>query len=484
LLNPNSLSFNQPIDPSNLPQGFLHPGQFHQGQTRLLTSRKRITAAVAGQGGGKTSAWYWRLYAFMRAFPNESHFVGFPTYMLLDRVIINPVDADRYTLMQFLTAMGEVPVLHVMARWIECRSGQVLFASAENLLNWEGSHVISATIDEFDECPVGAFDRAYERTRLKRGYVTLAGTPRHVRWIKQKLMYKTDDGAWVPNDNVEMIQFPSTANPKYSQEAMDEARGAMAGFEYRRLHLGELADAEGGNLFKREYWQYYQDLPKEMEQVVQFWDTAHKAQESNDYSVCETWGKCGGKLYLMDVYRKKMEWPELVETAAGEEVAKGVYRGGLYQAWNPETVRIEDKSSGQSLIQELRHRMIPAMGVNPGRVDKWSRASSVVGLVKAGLVHLPEYAPWLGDFIEEHAQFSPIEKEYDYDDQVDTTSMALAYFKAGILVGGSSRIIGEKKGSRWTGKGRDGGVKEADREGLQLEGEGKIMGKRQTSKWR
>lgn len=432
---------------------------------------------VAGQGGGKTSGWYWRLYAFMKAFPNESHFVGFPTYMLLDRVIINPVDADRYTLMQFLEVMGEEPQLHVMSRWIECKSGQVLFASAENLLNWEGSHVISATIDEFDECPVGAFERAMERTRLKRGYVTLAGTPRHVRWIKQKLMHKNEAGTWIPNDNVELIQFPSTANPKYSQVAMDEARGDMPRYMYERMHEGKLSDAEGGNLFKREYWQYYQDRPTDIDQVVQFWDTAHKAKESNDYSVCETWAKAGGQLYLLDVYRKKMEWPELVRTSEA-----------LYSNHNPNTIRIEDKSSGQSLIQELRYKGLPAMPYNPGRIDKWTRASSVVGLVEAGLVHLPESAPWLSEFIEEHAQFSPIEKDYDYDDQVDTTSMALAYFKNSMLVSGKGRIITESKQSSWTGKGvgsvTEGKASVVYSGGVHSGGSGKIMSERRKSQWR
>lgn len=424
-----------PPTPS-LPRGFLTPSQFHEGQTRLLTSRKRITAVTAGQGGGKTSAWYWRLYALMAAFPNESHFVGFPSYILLERVIMNPVDADRYSLMQFLDAVGEEPIAHKMDRWIQCKSGQILFASAENLINWEGSHVISVTIDEFDECPVGAFRRAMERTRLKRGYVTLAGTPRNVKWVKQELMHRDSAGVWLPNDDVEMIKFPSTANPMYSEEAMREAQKYMAGFEFRRMHLGELAEAEGGNLFRREYWQSYIDIP-DMEHVVQFWDTAFKATTSADYSVCATWGKAKGKLYLLDLYRGKLEWPELVRQAEK-----------LYSIWNPVSVRIEDKASGQSLIQELRTKGMPTIPVKTDQ-DKWRRASSVVGLVEAGLCHLPEGALWVGDFIEEHAQFSPSAKDYAHDDQVDTTSMALDYFKRGIQ--GTRQIVrGERKASAWT----------------------------------
>jgi len=84
------------LTPDTLPQGFLSPNDFHEGQNRCLTSKKRITAEVAGQGGGKTSAWYMRLYAMMRAFQGESHFVGFPTYMLLDRVDLHGEEFTRF----------------------------------------------------------------------------------------------------------------------------------------------------------------------------------------------------------------------------------------------------------------------------------------------------------------------------------------------------------------------------------------------------
>ena len=240
--------------------------------------------------------------------------------------------------------------------------------------------------------------------------MTITGTPRNVSCIKNKIDPEAPD--------VTYVNFASTDNPSYPQEAMEEAKHSMAGFEYRRMHLGELADAEGGNLFKREWWQRYSELPNTIEEVVQIWDTAFKAQTSNDYSVCATWGRTpDGNLYLIHLLRKKMEWPELVRTAEDH-----------YNRYNPNTIRIEDRASGQSLIQELRTKKLPVVAVGVDQ-DKWRRASAVTGIVEAGYCYLPDYSDWVGDFIEEHAQFSPLPKDYDYDDQVDTTSMALAYFK-------------------------------------------------------
>lgn len=54
--------------------------------------------------------------------------------------------------------------------------------------------------------------------------------------------------------------------------------------------------------------------------------------------------------------------------------------------------------------------------------SKLSRAEQVAPLAEAGRVLLPESAPWLADWIEEHIRFPG----GLYDDQVDTTSMALS----------------------------------------------------------
>ena len=47
------------------------------------------------------------------------------------------------------------------------------------------------------------------------------------------------------------------------------------------------------------------------DRIVQSWDTANKASELSDFSVCMTWGIKGKDLYLLHVLRKRMEYPEL-----------------------------------------------------------------------------------------------------------------------------------------------------------------------------
>jgi len=54
---------------------------------------------------------------------------------------------------------------------------------------------------------------------------------------------------------------------------------------------------------------------------VQSWDTANKATELSDYSVCTTWGVDYKHYYLIDVVRRKLNYPDL-KRAVIEEAKK------------------------------------------------------------------------------------------------------------------------------------------------------------------
>ena len=81
-----------------------------------------------------------------------------------------------------------------------------------------------------------------------------------------------------------------------------------------------------GLIVRREWLKFYRpdESAKSFEQILQSWDTANKATELSDYSVCTTWGYAEKRLYLLDVFRRKMEFPELKRTV--REVA-GLWKG-------------------------------------------------------------------------------------------------------------------------------------------------------------
>ena len=49
---------------------------------------------------------------------------------------------------------------------------------------------------------------------------------------------------------------------------------------------------------------------------MQSWDTANKPSELSDYSVCTTWGLKGPSFHLLNVFRKKLSYPELRRAVA------------------------------------------------------------------------------------------------------------------------------------------------------------------------
>jgi phage terminase large subunit-like protein len=85
---------------------------------------------------------------------------------------------------------------------------------------------------------------------------------------------------------------------------------------------------------------------------------------------------------------------------------------------------VEDRASGQSLIQELKATALPVLAIKPDS-DKLARAQAVTPLVEAGKVFLPESIPLVAELIDELACF-PAGR---HDDIVDSVTQALNYLR-------------------------------------------------------
>jgi len=220
------------------------------------------------------------------------------------------------------------------------------------------------------------------------------------------------------SDQWTILHFPAIEEGKalwperYPIEVLEKIRSSIGGRAFESLYQGDPTVAEG-QIIKREWWHYYRE-PPQFNRVIQSWDTAFKDKSQNDYSVCTVWGEAQNGFYLLRVWRDKVEFPELKRVALA-----------LYERDNPGVVLVEDKASGQSLVQELqRNTRIPVL---PVKVDsnKVARVNSATPLIEAGKVYLPENAPWLFDYIEELSAFPNAE----HDDQVDSTTQALSYMR-------------------------------------------------------
>src|SRR5712672_3242959 len=136
-------------------------------------------------------------------------------------------------------------------------------------------------------------------------------------------------------------------------EALHPDREPLETLEHIRRTIGEYNFAGqyqqspaplGGGMVKAEWFKRYceNERPERFDRIVQSWDTANKATELSDFSVCTTWGVTGKDLFLLSVFRRRLEYPAL-KRAVREQLS-------LFGA---NEVLIEDKASGTQLIQEL-----------------------------------------------------------------------------------------------------------------------------------
>jgi predicted phage terminase large subunit-like protein len=172
----------------------------------------------------------------------------------------------------------------------------------------------------------------------------------------------------------------------------------------------------GGGLVKAEWFKRYRDSdrPERFDRIVQSWDTANKATELSDFSVCTTWGVKGKHLFLLGVFRRQLEYPELKRAVREEQ--------SLFAA---NEVLIEDKASGTQLIQELIAEGCHGVTRYQPTCDKIMRLHAQTAMIENGFVYIPEAAPWVEDYLHEMTVF-PRGK---HGDQVDSTAQFLDWFK-------------------------------------------------------
>lgn len=239
-------------------------------------------------------------------------------------------------------------------------------------------------------------------------------------------------------DDWKVVNFPAIADfdEKYRKagEALQPERFNLSALQNIKRAVGsrvwnslyqQRPSALEGSLFKRDNWQYFKPLsdnPEELikqlkiHRVIQAWDTAFKKTDQADFSAGITLGISNNRYYILDLFKEKVEYPEL-KRAVQQYSDK----------WKPQVVLVEDKASGQSLIQELkRNTRMPILPYQVDR-DKIARANAVTPIHEAQLCYLPEGSAWVTDFIDSLATFP----NGTHDDDVDSFSMVLDYASRG-----------------------------------------------------
>ena len=198
-------------------------------------------------------------------------------------------------------------------------------------------------------------------------------------------------------------------------ETLDRIRRTIGEYNFAGQYQQSPAPL-GGGLVKANWFKRYRDndRPERFDRIVQSWDTANKATELSDFSVCTTWGVKGKHLFLIGLFRRMLEYPELKRAVREQQSLFGATE-----------MLIEDKASGTQLIQELIADGCHGVTRYQPTCDKIMRLHAQTAMIENGFVHIPETAPWLDAYLHEMTVF-PNGK---HDDQVDSTAQFLDWFK-------------------------------------------------------
>lgn len=208
------------------------------------------------------------------------------------------------------------------------------------------------------------------------------------------------------------------------QDLLERRREELGSYVFAAQYQQRPSPIEGG-LVKWGWFETYDTPPSVFEggEVVQSWDTAIRAEQSSDYSVCTTWLVRHKRAWLLDVTRYKHEFPELMKCIASKA-----------QEHKATRVLIEQAGSGIQLLQHFGRVGYPrVVGLIP-RDDKATRLMSVSPVIESGRIAIPKDAPWLKSFQHELSLFP----NGRHDDQVDSLSQFLTWlehYNYGSLVG-------------------------------------------------
>ena len=182
---------------------------------------------------------------------------------------------------------------------------------------------------------------------------------------------------------------------------------------WNALYMGRPTSAEG-NVFKREWWQYYEKLPDNIPLIGISVDATFKDSDTSDFVAIEVWGKLNGDYYLIDLIKRRMDFPETLKAIR--------YMANKYP--NKHSILVEDKANGSAIISMLRHEIGGIIPITP-KESKIGRANAITGIVESGNVYLPRYADFTGEFVEEFASFP----NGVNDDLVDACTQFINHFK-------------------------------------------------------
>lgn len=250
-----------------------------------------------------------------------------------------------------------------------------------------------------------------------------------------KVERKTFLGSYDPRKTEGELLWPEMFNSKSVEELK-----TLLGSYGAAGQLAQRPSPAGGGIIKTDnfrLWPSSKQLP-DLFYIVQSYDSAHTESTQGDPTGCQVWGifeyEGARHALLLDCWNEHLGYPALKKRVMDDWQAR--YGGEKDNMMKPsrraDIILFENKSSGISILQDLRQSNIPAVAYNPGKADKVARAHMATPLLEAGVFWVLESAKnkgkprtWAQPFIDQLEQFPAAA----HDEMVDCWSQATIYLK-------------------------------------------------------
>lgn len=240
-------------------------------------------------------------------------------------------------------------------------------------------------------------------------------------FLKDKYNYSVLKKPLVEND---ICNLPKQYPPERIEELQKNNYFFSSQYQQEPVKLG-------GNLIKTEWLRHYSEPKERYNQIYIVCDTAFSAKKSADNSAFML---CGitfeNDLHILDMLVGQWDFINLKKMLK-EFYQKAVCRFSRFTSIS--AIYIENKASGQSLIQELRQQRLPIKELYPSYynaelkkeqvADKYTRFLEISTDIEAGYVYVPEKSDWILDFLAECESFDGLGT--NRDDRVDCLIYAL-----------------------------------------------------------
>lgn len=411
-------------------------------QTRFLSSASDVVLYGGAAGGGKS----WSLLMDPLRYVGTAGFSAV-LFRRTYKEIKNPGGLWDESWKIYGAAGGNAKAGDYTWEWPASKVVMSHMEHEKDRYSWQGAQIPWIGFDEVTHFSREMVMYMFSRNRSTCGVrpkIRMTCNPDSESWLREMIDWWIDPltGLIIP-ERCEKVRWFTTEGEKFLWS--DEPRENWKSFEFvpasladnkllMELDPGYLANLKtlplvererllGGNwnisnkggVYKQEWLQKeYSGARPPYLMVVQSWDTANKGAELNDPSCCTTWGVWEGGYDLLNVVNERMEYPALKAKVLEEA-----------KTWRPDVILIEDKSSGMSLLQELRRSTgLPVKAILPIG-DKITRAAATSTHFENGKVRFPSTAMWKQEYVSQLMAF-PVGA---HDDMVDSTSQFLGYIQ-------------------------------------------------------